>query len=252
MKNGSICGESKMMEIAICDDDVITTSYIEQLLEPIAKKKMLKLSVDIFYDGRTLADYINQGKRYDIIYLDIEMHDKNGVDTAREIRLEDKTVKIIYITNHESFAKEVFEVSAYRFITKPIDVSLFERYFLTAVDEIINKPTYFRYQYNKVSYRIAINDIMYFQSDRRVTYIITPNGSQKCYEKLNNVEKKLVDSEIYFYRTHQSFLVNPQYVARYTYDAMELIDGTTLAISENRRKKVSTLFCMIKGEDIIV
>ena len=99
---------------------------------------------------------------------------------------------------------------------------------------------------------MAIDEIIYFQSDRRVTYIITSDGSKKCYGKLNDIEKKLVQSNTYFYRTHQSFLVNPRYVYRYIYDSMELMDGTTLTISENRRKSVNELFCMLKGEDIIV
>ena len=114
------------------------------------------------------------------------------------------------------------------------------------------RPKYFQYQYNKISYRLPIEDIIYFQSDRRVTYIITNDGSKKCYGKLNDIEKHLVESDTYFYRTHQSFLVNPKYVTAYFYDSMELADGTTLSISENRRKRVSELFCMLKGEDIIV
>ena len=108
------------------------------------------------------------------------------------------------------------------------------------------------HQYNKISYRLPIEDILYFQSDRRVTYIITNDGSKKCYGKLNDIERRLVESDMYFYRTHQSFLVNPKYVTAYFYDSMELADGTTLSISENRRKRVSELFCMLKGEDIIV
>ena len=121
-----------------------------------------------------------------------------------------------------------------------------------AKNEILKSPRYFQYQYNKISHRISFSDIMYFQSDKRVTYIVTKSGSQKCYEKLNNIEKKLCESGIHFYRTHQSFLVNPKFVSIYSYDTVELLDGTTLTVSENRRKKVNELFCALKGEDIIV
>lgn len=199
-----------------------------------------------------LIEHMEKGKRYDIIYLDIEMTKQNGIDAAWNIRKLDKKVLIIYVTSHESFAKEVFEVSAFRFITKPIEPKIFEKYFKDAENEIVRRPKYFQYQYNKISYRLPIEDIIYFQSDRRVTYIITNDGSKKCYGKLNDIEKHLVESDTYFYRTHQSFLVNPKYVTAYFYDSMELADGTTLSISENRRKRVSELFCMLKGEDIIV
>lgn len=241
-----------MLEIAICDDETLETSNIEKMLEDLATKVATKINIDVFYDGSTLVDYINRGKRYDLIYLDIEMEKQNGVDAARIIRKLDRNVLIIYVTSHESFAKEVFEVSAFRFITKPIDLQIFERYFIDAKKEILGNPQYFQYQYNKVSYRVPVSDIMYFQSDKRVTYIVKKTGSEKCYEKLNNIEKRLLESDIFFYRTHQSFLINPKFVSVYSYDSMELLDGTTLTVSENRRKKVNELFCALKGEDIIV
>lgn len=241
-----------MLEIAVCDDDILIAADIEKMLEKLSLIVAIKVEIDVFYDGSTLVDYIKKGKRYDIIYLDIEMRKQNGVEAARIIRRIDKKVLIIYVTSHESFAKEVFEVSAFRFITKPIVPDVFQRYFLAAKNEILNHPQYFQYQYNKISYRIPIDEIMYFQSDRRVTYIITKKGNRRCYGKLNDIEKRLNEANTYFYRTHQSFLVNPKFVAAYIYDSMELIDGTTLAISENRRKNVSELYCALKGEDIIV
>ena len=180
------------------------------------------------------------------------MREQDGISAASEIREIDKNVFLIYITSHESFAKDVFELNAYRFITKPIDLGIFRKYFEAVKDELTIRPQYFRYQYNKVVYRISLDEIIYFQSDRRVTYINTENGSKKCYGKLNDIECRLLQSNIVFFRIHQSFLVNPQYIIAYFYDSMELRDGTTLSISENRRKKVSELFCTFKGEDIIV
>lgn len=241
-----------MLEIAVCDDETLVAANIEKMLEQLSISVAVKVEIDVFYDGSTLVNYIKEGKRYDIIYLDIEMQKQNGVEAARTIRKMDKKVLIIYVTSHESFAKEVFEVSAFRFITKPIAPDVFQKYFLDAKKEILDHPQYFQYQYNKISYRIAIDEIMYFQSDRRVTYIITKIGNKKCYGKLNDIEKRLNESNIHFYRTHQSFLVNPKFVSMYIYDSMELIDGTTLTISENRRKSVNELYCVLKGEDIIV
>lgn len=241
-----------MLEVAICDDEILMATNIENLLNDLSDTMGIELGIDVFYDGNTLVSHIKKGKRYDIIYLDIEMNKENGIDAARAIRLIDKKVLIIYVTNHESFAKEVFEVSAYRFILKPIDLAIFKKYFLSAKNDVLACPQYFQYQYNKISYRLSIDEIMYFQSDKRVSYIITKDSSEKCYLKLNDIEKRLVELNISFYRIHQSFLVNPKFVSMYTYDSMQLVDGTTVTISENRRKNVNELFCRLKGEDIIV
>lgn len=241
-----------MIEIAICDDEIVITSKVENILEELSEEMGIKVEIDVFYDGKTLVNHIKDEKKYDLIYMDIEMREQDGISAASEIREIDKNVFLIYITSHESFAKDVFELNAYRFITKPIDLGIFRKYFEAVKDELTIRPQYFRYQYNKVVYRISLDEIIYFQSDRRVTYIITENGSKKCYGKLNDIECRLLQSNIVFFRIHQSFLVNPQYIIAYFYDSMELRDGTTLSISENRRKKVSELFCTFKGEDIIV
>lgn len=174
-----------MLKIAICDDEIMIASQIENMLEKISNTIVRKVEIDVFYDGSTLVNHIKEGMRYDLIYLDIEMKKQNGVDAARELRIIDNKVLIIYVTGHEGFAKEVFEVSAFRFITKPIDIDLFEKYFKDAITQVSRAPQYFQYQYNKISYRLSIDEIMYFQSDRRITYIITKSGSEKCYGKLN-------------------------------------------------------------------
>lgn len=115
-----------MLEIAVCDDETLVAANIEMMLEELALKTATLITTDVFYDGSTLVDYIKQGNRYDIIYLDIEMLKQNGVDAARVIREWDKNVLIIYVTSHESFAKEVFEVSAFRFITNRLIKSFFQ------------------------------------------------------------------------------------------------------------------------------
>lgn len=241
-----------MIKIGICDDEINIAAKIEEKIQQLGASYPVKFVTDVFYDGSTLVNYILNGYSYDIIYLDIEMENKNGIDAAREIRNIDKQVLIIYVTNHESFAKDVFEVSAFRFLVKPINDSIFNKYFNDALALILHEPHYFRYHYNKIMYRIEIDKIMYFQSDKRVTYIISDKEIRKCYEKLNEIEKKLNQSNIYFLRIHQSFMVNPKYIAKYTFDTIQLIDDTTLAISVNRRKKISMEFCKLKGEDIIV
>lgn len=75
-----------------------------------------------------------------------------------------------------------------------------------------------------------------------MTYIVTESQCLSYYEKLNNIEKNLNDVNIYFYRIHQSFLVNPYYINSYNYSTIKLNDGTTLTVSENRRKKIREIY----------
>lgn len=240
------------LKVAVCDDDKVVVAGIEKELYRLAGLKNISIDIDVFYNGNELINYINSGNKYDLIYMDIEMPHMNGIESAMEIRKTHTDTLLIYITGHESFAKDVFEVDTFRFLTKPIEFGRFEKYFYDAAARLGKTGEFFHYQYKKVSYRTAVNDIMYFQSDKRVTYIVDKNDTAKCYHRLNDIEKTLKEKGVEFLRIHQSFLVNPRYIKRYMHDSVELVNGEILSVSENRRKKVAEQFCKLKGEDIVV
>ena len=96
-----------MLNIAICDDDIQITGKIERLLQDIAKRNFVDTEIEVFWNGKSLADAIAAGERYDVIYLDIEMDKEDGISAARRIRTYDKNVRIIYVTSHESYMREV-------------------------------------------------------------------------------------------------------------------------------------------------
>ena len=242
-----------MIGIAVCDDDKFATSEIEDKIYAISKKINLRVEIDVFFDGQTFIDYmLVHNKRYDIAFIDIEMNGKDGIEAAKQIRTFDKEMLIIYVTNYESYALDAFEVSTFRFITKPVEDAQFEKYYLSAIREIIKVPVSFRFQFKKIHYKVRIDDIIYFQSEKRITYINCRTKMHKCYEKLNTIERIMTDCGVIFFRIHQSFLINPRYIEMYMYDTIQLIDGTVLSVSENRRKKTNELYCHIMGESIIV
>lgn len=75
-----------MLRIAICDDDKILVTQIEEMLNRYLDKKMIDRYIEIFYDGASLERIYEKGDRFDIIYLDIEMSGKNGIEAAKSIR----------------------------------------------------------------------------------------------------------------------------------------------------------------------
>lgn len=69
----------KMLNIAICDDDVKTTGTLEMLIRRIAKRNFIDVETEVFWDGKSLADAVRDGNYFDIIYLDIEMDKEDGI-----------------------------------------------------------------------------------------------------------------------------------------------------------------------------
>ena len=85
-----------MVNIAICDDDLVFATKIESILFNISKNQMIDMSVEVYSDGIELWEDIKNGHNFEILYLDIEMVKLNGIDVAKRIRQTDSEVIIIY------------------------------------------------------------------------------------------------------------------------------------------------------------
>ena len=240
-----------MLEIAICDDDVIFTGKTEDLLEKLGQRYKIQLDIEVFWDGQELVETIKSGKRFDIIYLDIEMKKMDGLDAANEIRMIDRESLLIYMTSYESYMPVTFDYRPFQFIVKPIQIDKFERCFLKAHKEVLQNDSYFQFKYNKINYRILTQNIMYFESRKRVVSIRTQDTAMKFYGKLDDVESAMKESKLEFLRIHQSFLVNFKYIEEIAYDRIKLTNGQILYISEDKRKKIGQQYCDIAGSGYI-
>lgn len=110
-----------MLNIAICDDDIQIAGQMEMMIQNIAKRNFIDADIEVFWDGKSLADMVASGYGFDIIYLDIEMDKEDGISAAKRIRIYDKNVLIIYVTSHENHMKESFMVRPFRFLVKPVN-----------------------------------------------------------------------------------------------------------------------------------
>ncbi len=237
-----------MLHIAICDDDTYFTGQLENLLLLEAKAIGINIETGVFFDGITLENNIKKGNQYDLIYMDIEMKQKNGIETARFIREKDKSVLLIYISSYEQYLKELFEVEPFRFLSKPLNKKLFIQYFHEACGRISKSSSYIQFNFNKEIRKVLIRNIVYCESQNRVIHIFLADGKEEYfYGKLNDLEKELQALNQRFLRIHQSYLVNYDYVRRMSFSRLILDTGNgieyTLHISENRQEKIRAQLC---------
>ena len=108
------------MKIAICDDDQILCHHLEEMLLELGRKEQTVLQTELFFDGDTLWNYLKQGYRFDLLFLDIEMDRMDGIAVGRAIRniLGDEDCRIVYISSQESYAMDLFAVRPMDFLIK--------------------------------------------------------------------------------------------------------------------------------------
>ncbi len=245
-----------MLRIAICDDDSKFTGEIEALVFQESQKLGIRVETEVFSDGQTLLKSIQDGEHYQLIFIDIEMKQVDGITAARHIREIDRTVLLIYVSGYDKYLKELFEVEPFRFLSKPLNPVQFARYFKESCKRVNETEVFYQFTFNKEIRKVSVRDIVYFESSNRIVYIHLKDGSDEhFYGKLNNVEKELATSRQYFLRIHQSFLVNYDHVKKMNFVNITISymgKEMELKISEDRQKEVRQQLCKIAGGKAVI
>ncbi len=225
-----------MIRIAICDDENAVCSTIEKMLFKAAMELSLQIQTDVYYTGERLCERLESGEYYDIIFLDIELECKNGVEVGRFIRekLVNDTVQIAYVSGKTHYAMELFKISPIDFLVKPIEYP--QLYDVMSKLARIKKiyADVFSYKVGHDTYNEKIQNILYFKSEDRKVIIVTFDKIDEFYGSLDDVYQQLKDFG--FVSIHRSYLINYNNVKLFKYDSLTMLNGEELKISQSKRK----------------
>ena len=245
--------EKIMLNIAICDDDDLIAHQMESVLHNIGNEENVKIDTDVFYSGNDLVREISSGKKFDLIYMDIQMENGDGITAAKNIRKKDEDVMIIFISSYDRYVMELFHLDVFSFIRKPIDRDSFVQIFLEANQRICSRNHFFSFKYKSQEYKVLCKEILYFESKARQINIHVRDGNKYVFNgKLLEVEKGLSSGKVTFLRIHQSYLVNYLLIKSRSKSNVTLINGEVLPISEARQKEFSKEYGRLLRGDIYV
>lgn len=230
-----------VINIAICDDDKLICSQIENTLLSYTNSICLEVELNVFYDGKSLLDYIEQGFPLDVLYLDIEMDQIDGIEVGKWLRkvLGNHNIEIIYISGHDHYDRQLFDVQPLHFISKPIKDSIVIDDLKLALERARKQAGFFTYQKGFDIYKVPIKDIIYFESINRKIKIVTGDGINLFYGRLEDV--LFTVSKYQFLQIHRSYLVNYNHVNIIRYNEVIMSNGEALPISKLRRQNFRNL-----------
>lgn len=239
-----------MIQVAICDDESLVAHQLESIIWDTCNSAGIKVDTEVYNSGFALEKGILTGQKFDLIYLDIQMKNGDGISTARNIRKMDENVIIIFVSSYDKYMMELFRLDVFAFIKKPIEQDSFSKTFLEANRKICSKNFFYAFKYRNQEYKIPCKDILYYESRGRQITIYERGGETYVFNgKLSDVEKNLEEGKIPFLRIHQSYLVNYLLIKSRTKSEVVLINGTKLKSSEDKQKKFSRDYGqLLRGE----
>ena len=194
------------MRIGICDDEEIIREEVLRLCNKFQETNLIEFDLVQFSCGEDLIKY---KEPIDILFLDIQMKELNGLRTAKKIREHDDNMSIIFVTGHRAFALEGYRVKAFRYILKPIK----EQDLMKALGDVIldlTKNTKAVVGLDGKTIFVKLREIIYIEYLNRCTLVRTKNYIYESVMKMSEWEEILNTGD--FYRVHKSYIVNMEYV----------------------------------------
>ena len=218
------------MRIAICDDE---KTYIEKLKNDINSLQTHENEFEFseFESGESFIEQFSKDK-YDLVILDIEMKDLNGLQTAEFLRQIDKNVILIFMTSFDKFVYQGYEVKAFRYILKNQLSDTVQGYYrnkkyIKVIDDGIEKE-------------LLTVDILYIEVYSHQIVIHTLNKHYYQKGKLGDYEKML--EGCLFVRSDKSVLINITNIDYIKKNQVFLKNGKSLYVSRNHLENITKAF----------
>lgn len=195
-----------MLRIGICDDVYDARLVLRAALERAAEKRRITAAFFEFSAGENLLRWLEgHAGELDLVFLDLEMGDVDGIETARRLRAADEGLQIVFVTGHADRVFDGYGVGALGYLLKPPAPEALEE-MLDRAGAALCRALERAYvcRSGEVYYRIPLQKILYFSSDRRQVTCVTADRSYTFYGKLDDVAAQLGPD---FVRVHQRYLV---------------------------------------------
>ncbi|HJP64380.1 MAG TPA: LytTR family DNA-binding domain-containing protein [Mucilaginibacter sp.] len=194
-------------------------------------------------------------EKIDLLFLDIQMPDLNGIELARVLGKGPETPRVIFTTAYNQFALEGYKVDALDYLLKPFNYEEFLRAAQKAYNyaELLNKTAITpivvaepeqaddEYLFLKVEYqlvRIALDDILYIEGLKDYVKVHL-KGVEKAVLSLTSLkalEEKLPSKR--FMRVHRSFIVSLDKITSMTKNSLQ-IGKMMIAIGDQYKEAFS-------------
>lgn len=225
-----------MIRIAVCEDEQILLERLTGHIKNILNKHSVIFSIEAYTNGNVL---LSRGT-FDIVFLDIAMKPLNGLTLAKKLRARGDESKLIFITAHQQYAIDAYDVQAFHYLVKPVDMNKLEAVLLQLCSSLKDEYKHaIAIRQGTSVIRVPFEQILYLEVINRKIYLHKKEESFPFYGKLDELEPALPDT---FFRCHRSYIVNFDHVQHYKKEEIWLDNEHAVPLSRRRYQAFGLAF----------
>lgn len=233
------------LNIAICDDELVQRNYLKKLIKEWSSENHC-VSIKCFTSAENFIFEYQDDKNIDIILLDIQMKEINGIDLAKYIRESDEHMQIIFITGFSDYILQGYDVYALHYLLKPITEETLFKLLDKAYKNIQKKPETILINSNGENILLQINEIMYIEANNHICNIYTPTTQLIINKPLKKFSSLLSKN---FIQSHRSYIINLKYIKKITKTDIVLDNNSSVPLSRRKYNNANQAFITYhKGE----
>jgi len=221
-----------MISVAIVEDDPEQAQILKLYLERYEQEHGTSFHIS-FFSG-SLAFLNDVRTIFDIVFMDIEMPYKNGMEAAEEMRRLNTESCLIFVTKMAQYAIKGYEVDAMDFLVKPVPYPIFSFKVAKAISKVEKrKQAELTLRLKNGIVRLQVSDIRYVLVDQHRIFYHTSHGIQEAWGSLLQAEESL--KPLGFSRCSSNCLVNLRCVTKVMNNKVFLGDET-VSLSRGKKK----------------
>ena len=173
----------------------------------------------------------------------------SGMETAKELRQSDKTVKLVFLTTSSDYAVDAFQVKASNYLLKPIGPAMLYRCLDELSEELHTSARRICIRGIHSMHQISVADIEYIESqNKRILFVLSGGQTILSCEPLYTYEEKLMLDEGFF-KCSRSFIVNIHRIDTFTAKEIRTRSGARIPISRScHREFEKAYFSVLFGK----
>lgn len=211
------------------DDEKAIREHICGLVE----EQQPESRIEAYATGEEL---LASGKRFDIVFLDIQMEGMNGIEAARNLREKNANLGVedtvlVFITGIKDYVFDAFDLYAFQYLLKPIDEGKFAEVLERAVREATKKKERRVLFIKSRNLTLDQSEILYIESRAKKVEIHTVRQTIEIYAAMDELEGQLGEN---FYRCHRAYIVNMDCITEYDGESITLTNGDRVYLTKKK------------------